>query len=153
MFLSNAIIKVSDMRISRSWYSSLFFQDPSFQDEGICSWKSGVTIVTEKKWLEAFSFGHDEVAVPSTSIVMEVPSFDSFLRFLSLRNDRSSIVIGEGSYNGRRLVKLIDPDMNVVVVVESEKESAVLGDEERTGEGKFSPSICCEMSGATPKKE
>ena len=151
MVLSNAIIKVSDFRVSRSWYSSLFFQDPSFQDEGICTWKSGVTIVTETKWREAFSFGHEEVAVPTTSIVMEVPSFDSFLRFLSLRNDRASIVIGEGSYMGRRLVKLVDPDMNVVIVIESERESATLGEGESKKE-QISRSFSSSFSGTTPKK-
>ena len=153
MLLTNAILKVSDIRVSRSWYSSLFFLDPSFQDEGICSWKSGVTIVTEKKWQEIFSFGHEEMAVPATSLVMEVPSFDSFLRFLSLRNDRPSIVIGEGREYGRRFVKLVDPDMNVVVVVESERDSATIGDEERVGSEKYQKSNESSFAETTPKKE
>ena len=65
------------------------------------------------------------------SLVFEVPSFDTFLRILSLRDDRNSICAGEGSFNGRKYIKLIDPDMNIVIVIESEFDYATITDSER----------------------
>ena len=75
--------------------------------------------------------------------MFEVPSFDTFLRILSLRDDRNSICAGEGSFNGRKYIKLIDPDMNIVIVIESVFEYATVTDSEReyVGEEDKSSSI------------
>ena len=43
-------------------------------------------------------------------------------------NDRSSIVVDEGFFFHRRSVKLMDPDMNIIIVVESDKDYATLAD-------------------------
>ena len=117
MRITHSIIKVSNLTISRRWYSSLLFEDTYEQGEGWCSWKSGVTIVSEEKWNELFSVVADNQN--TISLVFEVDSFDLFLRILSLRDDRKNIVAGEGSINGRRYIKLLDPDMNIIVVKES----------------------------------
>lgn len=117
MRITHSIIKVSNLTISRRWYSSLLFEDTYEQGEGWCSWKSGVTIVSEEKWNEFFSVVADNQN--TISLVFEVDSFDLFLRILSLRDDRKNIVAGEGSINGRRYIKLLDPDMNIIVVKES----------------------------------
>ena len=63
--------------------------------------------------------------------MFEVPSFDRFLHILSIRDDRASIIAGEGSYGGRRYIKLLDPDMNIVVVLESGFDYAYFSDGER----------------------
>lgn len=117
MRITHSIIKVSNLTISRRWYSSFLFEDTYEQGEGWCSWKSGVTIVSEEKWNELFSVVADNQN--TISLVFEVDSFDLFLRILSLRDDRKNIVAGEGSINGRRYIKLLDPDMNIIVVKES----------------------------------
>lgn len=117
MRITHSIIKVSNLTISRRWYSSFLFEDTYEQGEGWCSWKSGVTIVSEEKWNEFFSVVADNQN--TISLVFEVDSFDLFLRILSLRDDRKNIVAGEGSINGRRYIKLLDPDMNIIVVKES----------------------------------
>ena len=117
MRITHSIIKVSNLTISRRWYSSFLFEDTYEQGEGWCSWKSGVTIVSEEKWNEFFSVVRDNQN--TISLVFEVDSFDLFLRILSLRDDRKNIVAGEGSINGRRYIKLLDPDMNIIVVKES----------------------------------
>ena len=116
MRITHSIIKVSNLTISRRWYSSFLFEDTYEQGEGWCSWKSGVTIVSEEKWNELFSVVADNQN--TISLVFEVDSFDLFLRILSLRDDRKNIVAGEGSINGRRYIKLLDPDMNIIVVKE-----------------------------------
>ena len=116
MRITHSIIKVSNLTISRRWYSSFLFEDTYEQGEGWCSWKSGVTIVSEEKWNEFFSVVADNQN--TISLVFEVDSFDLFLRILSLRDDRKNIVAGEGSINGRRYIKLLDPDMNIIVVKE-----------------------------------
>lgn len=117
MRITHSIIKVSNLTISRRWYSSFLFEDTYEQGEGWCSWKSGVTIVSEEKWNEFFSVVADNQN--TISLVFEVDSFDLFLRILSLRDDLKNIVAGEGSINGRRYIKLLDPDMNIIVVKES----------------------------------
>ena len=117
MRITHSIIKVSNLTISRRWYSSFLFEDTYEQGEGWCSWKSGVTIVSEEKWNELFSVVADNQN--TISLVFEVDSFDLFLRILSLRDDRKNIVAGEGSINGRRYIKLLDPDMNIIVVKDS----------------------------------
>ena len=131
MKLTHSVVKVSNITISRQWYSSLLFEDTSQSGDGWCSWKSGLTIISEEKWNEYFSLLGDSQNTNAIVLVFEVPSFDSFLRILSLRDDRNSICIGEGSINGRKYMKLIDPDMNIVVVIESEYGYATISDSER----------------------
>ena len=131
MKLAHSVIKVSNITISRQWYSSLLFEDTAERGDGWCSWKSGLTIISEEKWNEFFSLLGDGQNTNAFSLVFEVPSFDTFLRILSLRDDRNSICAGEGSFNGRKYIKLIDPDMNIVVVIESEYGYATISDSER----------------------
>ena len=128
MQLCHIVLKVSNIVYSRQWYSSLLFDDPTEVGEGYCTWKGGITIVSKDKWKELFLMDGDDMGVPSTSFVMEVPSFDNFLRILSCRNDRSSIVVDEGFFFHSRSVKLMDPDMNIIIVVESDKDYATLAD-------------------------
>ena len=131
MKLTHSVVKVSNITISRQWYSSLLFEDTSQSGDGWCSWKSGLTIISEEKWNEFFSLTGDGQNTNAISLVFEVPSFDTFLRILSLRDDRNSICAGEGSFNGRKYIKLIDPDMNIVIVIESVFEYATITDSER----------------------
>ena len=131
MKLAHSVIKVSNITISRQWYSSLLFEDTTERGDGWCSWKSGLTIISEEKWNEFFSLIGEGQNTNSISLVFEVPSFDTFLRILSLRDDRNSICAGEGSFNGRKYIKLIDPDMNIVIVIESVFEYATVTDSER----------------------
>ena len=131
MKLAHSVIKVSNITISRQWYSSLLFEDTTESGDGWCSWKSGLTIISEEKWNEFFSLIGEGQNTNSISLVFEVPSFDTFLRILSLRDDRNSICAGEGSFNGRKYIKLIDPDMNIVIVIESVFEYATITDSER----------------------
>ena len=74
MRITHSIIKVSNLTISRRWYSSFLFEDTYEQGEGWCSWKSGVTIVSEEKWNEFFSVVADNQN--TISLVFEVDSFD-----------------------------------------------------------------------------
>ena len=129
MQLKGTIVKVTNLIKSRRWYSSLLFEDPSSRGEGWYSWRSGVTIVNEEKWNDLFGINGEDSNVSSISMVMEISSFDTFLRILSLRDDRDSIVIGEGLLGDRRSVRLIDPDMNIVVVVECEYDEATVSDD------------------------
>ena len=131
MKLAHSVIKVSNITISRQWYSSLLFEDTTERGDGWCSWKSGLTIISEEKWNEFFSLTGDGQNTNSISLVFEVPSFDRFLHILSMRDDRASIIAGEGSYGGRRYIKLLDPDMNIVVVLESGFDYAYFSDGER----------------------
>ena len=131
MKLAHSVIKVSNITISRQWYSSLLFEDTTERGDGWCSWKSGLTIISEEKWNEFFSLTGDGQNTNSISLVFEVPSFDRFLHILSIRDDRASIIAGEGSYGGRRYIKLLDPDMNIVVVLESGFDYAYFSDGER----------------------
>lgn len=133
MKLSHVVIKVSSIPISRQWYSSLLFEDTYQNGDGWCSWQSGVTIIAEDSWDKFFSISGYVENTPSASIVLEVPSFDTFLRILSLRDDRETIVAGEGSFQGRRYIKLIDPDMNIVVVIDSAFDYAVVSNEKSEG--------------------
>ena len=131
MKLAHSVIKVSNITISRQWYSSLLFEDTTERGDGWCSWKSGLTIISEEKWNEFFSLTGDGQNTNAISLVFEVPSFDRFLHILSIRDDRASIIAGEGSYGGRRYIKLLDPDMNIVVVLESGFDYAYFSDGER----------------------
>lgn len=136
MQLAHSVIKVSNLTRSRQWYSSLLFEDTYQNGDGWCSWKSGVTIISEDKWNEYFMLSLSDENDSGISLVLEVPSFDTFLRILSLRDDRDSIVAGEGRFQGRNYIKLIDPDMNIVVGIESIFEYATLTDSEsRIGKG------------------
>lgn len=136
MQLAHSVIKVSNLTRSRQWYSSLLFEDTYQNGDGWCSWKSGVTIISEDKWNEYFMLSLSDENDSGISLVLEVPSFDAFLRILSLRDDRDSIVAGEGRFQGRNYIKLIDPDMNIVVGIESIFEYATLTDSEsRIGKG------------------
>lgn len=143
MQLVHSVIKVTDIKVSRQWYSSLLFEDISQSGDGWCSWRSGVTIVSKEKWNKSFSLLPDDQSPTCISLVFEVPSFDTFLKILSLRDDRNSICAGEGSFNGRKYIKLIDPDMNIVIVIESVFEYATVTDSEReyVGEEDKSSSI------------
>ena len=131
MKLAHSVIKVSNITISRQWYSSLLFEDTTERGDGWCSWKSGLTIISEEKWNEFFSLTGDGQNTNSISLVLGVRSFDTFLKMLSVRDDRNSICAGEGSFNGRKYIKLIDPDMNIVIVIESVFEYATDTDSER----------------------
>ena len=55
MKLTHSVVKVSNITISRQWYSSLLFEDTSQSGDGRCSWKSGLTIISEEQWHEYFS--------------------------------------------------------------------------------------------------
>ena len=90
-----------------------------------------MTIVSKEKWNESFSLLPEDQCTTCISLVFEVPSFDRFLHILSIRDDRASIIAGEGSYGGRRYIKLLDPDMNIVVVLESGFDYAYFSDGER----------------------
>ena len=131
MQLVHSVIKVTDIKVSRQWYSSLLFEDISQSGDGLCSWRSGVTIVSKEKWNESFSLLPDDQSPTCISLVFEVPSFDRFLHILSMRDDKASIIAGEGSYRGRRYIKLLDPDMNIVVVLENGFDYAYFSDGER----------------------
>ena len=64
------------------------------------------------------------------------PAFLWYLKYLPsigfyIFYQSEMIIAGEGSYGGRRYIKLLDPDMNIVVVLESGFDYAYFSDGER----------------------
>ena len=71
MRITHSIIKVSNLTISRRWYSSFLFEDTYEQGEGWCSWESGVTIVSEEKWNELYQQGKFAISGYVTGIIKQ----------------------------------------------------------------------------------
>ncbi|MBQ0072084.1 MAG: hypothetical protein KBS81_09590 [Spirochaetales bacterium] len=94
MLLREIYIPCSNLNVSRDFYCRIFSDSIRYEEEGLLSLYSGMTLLTETKWTELFGIGKEmrEKAVLGINVVFETTGFDNFLHQLKLSRDYETIV-------------------------------------------------------------
>lgn len=156
MRLQKIFLKVSNIEVSESFYSSLFLLSTLEKGEGYCVLSGGLTLIEEKKWNELIALSSQGLSDTNSVPVLEVPSLSRFVLMVSMRDDKDRVILGEEIILGQRTVRLLDPDMNLVFVVQG-RDEAFMEDEERLSYGHLDKESFLrmeeKMKGAIPKKK